>query len=95
MKFECRADNSRIEKHFITLRRAKPPGQVQIPRIQPNSNTIELTTELQEPGNLPLLQYVVQYREMDFNSSEKIIVFPGMRNKTNESTYLGNYSFIE
>ncbi len=78
LKFQCRADNSRIEKHSITLRRAEPPRQVRITEIKPKSNTIELNVQPPlEFGGLPLIEYIVKYEQINIPDSIRTISFPG------------------
>ncbi|CAF3998277.1 unnamed protein product, partial [Rotaria sp. Silwood2] len=83
LNFECRANNSRIEEHSITLQRAEPPRPVRVPEVKPSSNTIELN--VQPPldfGGLPLLQYIVKYEQIDVPNSLKTISFPVVSNQS-------------
>ncbi|CAF0882348.1 unnamed protein product [Rotaria sp. Silwood1] len=83
LNFECRANNSRIEKHSITLQRAEPPRPVRIPEVKPSSNTIELNIQpTLEFGGLPLLQYIVKYEQVGAPNSFKTILFPVVSNQS-------------
>lgn len=86
MQFECRADNSRVEKHFITLRRANLPQQVRITGIIPNATTIEFTVQSSlEINDLPLLRYILKYKQVDHLDLFKIISFAGKKIKSIKS----------
>lgn len=81
MKFECRADNSRIEKHFLILRQAEPPGQPQIISLEPNSTSIRIFTQpFKETGGLPLVHYAVLYLQMDTQTSNTVTITPDLTN---------------
>ncbi|CAF0901870.1 unnamed protein product [Rotaria sordida] len=83
LNFECRANNSRIEKHSITLQHAEPPGPVRVPEIKPRSNTIELNVQPSlDIGGLPLLQYIVKYEQIDVPNSLRTISFPVVSNQS-------------
>ena len=78
LQFQCRADNSRSERHVITLRRAEPPRTVRITEVKPKSHTIELTVQPPiESGGLPLTQYIIQYKQIDVSDSMETVSRPG------------------
>ncbi|CAM4776000.1 unnamed protein product [Rotaria magnacalcarata] len=81
--FECRANNSRIEKHSIRLRRAEPPRPVRISNVQPTSNTIELNVQTPtDYADIPLIQYIVKYEQINVPNSLKTISFPVASNQS-------------
>ncbi|CAF1018260.1 unnamed protein product [Adineta steineri] len=83
LKFQCQADNSRIEKHLITLRRAELPREARITKIKPNSTSIELNVQPPtEFGGLPLLNYIVKYEEINIPNSVKTLSFPVLSNNS-------------
>ncbi|CAF1442130.1 unnamed protein product [Adineta ricciae] len=83
LKFQCQADNSRMEKHTFTLQRAELPHRVRIIEVEPHSTTINLTVQPPlESGGLPLLQYIVKYEQIDNPDSLQIISFPVLSNET-------------
>lgn len=66
----------------MILRRAEPPQQVRVVKVQPKSNSIELN--IQPPlqlGGLPLLEYLVKYEQMGIPNSLNTLTFPSRRTK--------------
>ncbi|UJR34965.1 hypothetical protein I4U23_027743 [Adineta vaga] len=83
LKFQCQADNSRMEKHTFTLRRAELPRQARIIEINPRSNTIQLNVQPPyEFGGLPLLNYIIKYEQINIPNSLRTISFPVLSNET-------------
>lgn len=77
LNFECRAINPRVGRYTINLRRAEPPRQVRVIKVEPRSNTIQLN--IQPPldmGGLPLMEYLVKYEQIGLPNSFKSQTFP-------------------
>ena len=76
--FECRAINPRIGRYAISLRRAEPPRQVRVVKVEPKSNVIQLNIQPPlEIGGLPLLEYLVKYEQIGVPNTFKTLTFPG------------------
>ena len=86
--FECRAINPRLARYAISLRRAEPPRQVRVVKVEPKSNVIQLNIQPPlEIGGLPLLEYLVKYEQIGIPNSFKTLTFPGMAQKQLRQTF--------